>query len=178
MHSKRRHYWIVVLTVYCNIGEVKVHDSLFTYSDKEMEKAIFNLFQWDVTKMVLKFRYHVVFPSYINCGDKKSPERDLAKLLSSDLLLPSPLIQTFSIVQDEVGNIIIKSGRISNKIPSKVSVLDNITHFLNLSNDLPIKQLILSPNHLDTASLHLDIHLAVKMDMAVVLHLCSSLMHS
>ena len=55
IHCKSRHHWVVASTVYCNTGEVKVYDSLFTYSDKEMEKVIFNLFQWNSTKMVMKF---------------------------------------------------------------------------------------------------------------------------
>ena len=55
IHCKSRHHWVVASTVHCNTGEVKVCDSLFTYSDKEMEKVICNLFQWNSTKMVIKF---------------------------------------------------------------------------------------------------------------------------
>ena len=42
----------ITSTVQCNTVEVKVYDSLFTYSDKEMEKV---LFQWNSKKMVIKF---------------------------------------------------------------------------------------------------------------------------
>ena len=55
IHCKSRHHWVVASTVHCNTGEVKVYDSLFMYSDKEMEKVIFNHFQWNSTKMVIKF---------------------------------------------------------------------------------------------------------------------------
>ena len=55
IHCKGRHHWVVASTVNCHIGEVKVYDSLFKYSDKETEKVIFNLFQWDTTKIALKF---------------------------------------------------------------------------------------------------------------------------
>ena len=34
---------------------MKVYDSWFTYSDKETEKVICSLFQWDATKISLKF---------------------------------------------------------------------------------------------------------------------------
>jgi len=50
IHCKGRHHWVVASTVNCHIGEVKVYDSLFKYSDKETEKVIFNLFQWDETR--------------------------------------------------------------------------------------------------------------------------------
>ena len=37
IHCKSRHHWVVASTLHCNTGEVKVYDSLFMYSDKEME---------------------------------------------------------------------------------------------------------------------------------------------
>ena len=52
---KGRHHWVVASTKNCTIGHVKVYDSLFTYPDKEMERVIVNLFQWNSTEVVVKF---------------------------------------------------------------------------------------------------------------------------
>ena len=68
IHCERRHHWVVASTVNCRTGEVKVYDSFFTYSDKETEKIIFNFFQWDATKMALKFAHCQKQVGGADCG--------------------------------------------------------------------------------------------------------------
>ena len=47
IHCKRRHHWVVATMMNCDIYQVKVFDSLYTFCDKETETIINNLFQWD-----------------------------------------------------------------------------------------------------------------------------------
>ena len=68
IHCKGRHHWAVVSTVCCHLGEVKVYDSLFTYCDKETEKVIFNLFQWNSTKVTVKFARCQKQVGGVDCG--------------------------------------------------------------------------------------------------------------
>ena len=51
VNCKRRNYWIVATTLNCQLGEVRVYDSLFQYCDKETEHAIVNLFQLGSEKL-------------------------------------------------------------------------------------------------------------------------------
>ena len=47
----RRHHWIVATTLNCQLGEIRVCDSLFQYCDKETEHTIANLFQLGLNKL-------------------------------------------------------------------------------------------------------------------------------
>ena len=51
IHCKRRHHWIVATRLNCQLGEVRVYDSLFQYCNKETEHAIANLFQLGSEKL-------------------------------------------------------------------------------------------------------------------------------
>ena len=51
------HYWFVASTVNSSIGQVIVHNSLNTCPDKEMERVIMSLFEWDSREVALKFAH-------------------------------------------------------------------------------------------------------------------------
>jgi len=68
IYCKARHHWIVASTVNSSIGQVKVYDSLFTYPDKETERVLINVFQWDSTEVVVKFARCQKQKGGIDCG--------------------------------------------------------------------------------------------------------------
>ena len=51
IHCKGRRHWIVATTLNCQLGEVRVYDSLFQYCGKETEHVIANLFQVGSVKL-------------------------------------------------------------------------------------------------------------------------------
>ena len=51
IHCNSRQYWIVVSTLNCPLGEVKVYDSIFYNCDQETEVIITNLFQCSPKKV-------------------------------------------------------------------------------------------------------------------------------
>ena len=55
IHCKRRHHWVVVTTMNCDIYQVEVFDSLYTFCDKETEATTNNLFQWDSKRVTVIF---------------------------------------------------------------------------------------------------------------------------
>ena len=68
IHCKRRHHWVVAITINCDIYEVKVFDSLYTFSYKETEATINNLFQWDSTKVSVTFSRCQKQIGGVDCG--------------------------------------------------------------------------------------------------------------
>ena len=68
IHCKRRHHWVVATAINYDIYEVKVFDSLYTFSDKETEATINNLFQWDSTKVSVTFSRCQKQIGGVDCG--------------------------------------------------------------------------------------------------------------
>ena len=52
----------------CTLGQVKVYDSVFTYCDKETEKVLSNLFQWNDTKLVITVSRCFKQKGVVDCG--------------------------------------------------------------------------------------------------------------
>ena len=68
IHCKSRHRWIIAYTMQCALGQVKVYDSVFTYCDKETEKVLSNLFQWNDQKLVITFSRCCKQKGLVDCG--------------------------------------------------------------------------------------------------------------
>ena len=68
IHCKRRHHWVVATTMNCDIYQVKVFDSLYTFCDKETEATINNLFQWDSKRVSVTFSWCQKQIGGVDCG--------------------------------------------------------------------------------------------------------------
>ena len=99
IHCKSQHHWIAASTTQCTLGQVKVHDSVFTYCDKETEKFISNLFQWNTTKLLITVSrcrkqngvvdcglYAIAYSTAIGFGDNPSKLKFKQKALRSHLV--------------------------------------------------------------------------------------------
>ena len=68
IYCKTRHHWIVASTSNCALGEVRVYDSIFQYSDKETEQIITSLFQFGSNKLTLKVAHSQKQKGGTDCG--------------------------------------------------------------------------------------------------------------
>ena len=68
IYCKSQHHWIAASTMQCTLGQVKVYDSVFTYCDKETEKVISNLFQWNTTKLLITVSRCCKQKGVVDCG--------------------------------------------------------------------------------------------------------------
>ena len=57
VHCSMRHYLITATTMNCQLGEVKVYDSLFTYCDKETVKVIHDIYQNSAETLTITVPY-------------------------------------------------------------------------------------------------------------------------
>ena len=68
IHCKTQHHWVVATTINCDIHEVKIFDSLYTFCDKETEATTNNLFQWDSKKVSVMFSRCQKQIGGVDCG--------------------------------------------------------------------------------------------------------------
>ena len=68
IHCNSRHHWIVATTLGCELNQVKVYDSVYTYCDMETEAIISNLFQYNAEKPVITISQSQKQKGNVDCG--------------------------------------------------------------------------------------------------------------
>ena len=68
IHCNSRHHWIVVITIGCELKQVKVYNSLFTYCDMETETIISSLFQHNSEKPLIIISRSQKQKGTVDCG--------------------------------------------------------------------------------------------------------------